>query len=185
MKSTRLHILGLALNEIPVFASCLDGEFRTHGQRHAHRAWGAPRGLHEGLAGCGYALPLFHPDAHHYVPLADLERSIARLIETAARMKTWEFLVPVLTSNTSRYTHAAIARVFFEHGPIPDNLSLPIEYWRHVDDTVSTASVQATEACPRCGHTVIEHGYSCVRSAPGYYRRLCNGALVHPVANPA
>jgi len=171
----------LNLNEILVFGSTLNGQYYTPGERIAHRDFGAPYEIPEGLAGCCYALPV-RTEPRHYRPLADIEASIDRMFLVAAKNALWHFLVPVLTEHC-RYTDEALARVFLDRA-IPDNVYLPPEYIKFSNLHTVPGSINYDAPCPVCLQPVSAHGLTSVAYPGGPYHRLCTGELVKPCLTP-
>lgn len=172
----------LNLNEILVFGSTLSGEYCTSFERIAHREYGAPYDIPEGMAGCCYALPV-RIEPRHYRPLADIEHAIDRMFECARKNNLWHFLVPVLMHNAG-YTNEALARVFFDR-PIPANVYLPHEYAQFALEKTLAMTIDGNPPCPVCHHPISVHGLSSVTRSGGPYHRTCTGALIKPTLLPS
>lgn len=128
MNITPPHFTVLRLNEIPVFGSNLAGTHNLGFARRMKRDYGAANGITEGLSGCCYALPV--KDNHlRWLPLSDIDAAVGRFLLHAREHKLWHFSVTLIGSSTEGHTARDLAPLFFQHGPLPKNVSLPREYW--------------------------------------------------------
>jgi hypothetical protein len=128
MNITPEHITRLRLNEVVVFGSNLAGTIRGDFPHRMKRDYGAADGIAEGLSGCCYALPV--KDEHlHWLPLTMIGDAVDRFYRHARRHHLWFFSVSRIGGTTPGHFPADIAPLFFEHGMIPENVSLPRLYW--------------------------------------------------------
>lgn len=151
MKFTPDHIERLRLNEVFVFESNLAGRHWHGCARQAKREFGAADGHFEGLTGCCYAIPV-KDGQMHYLPLDVIEASIARFLAHARERPAWFYSVTKIgcAAHFATYGHRVedIAPLFFRHGHIPVNISLPKEFWthRHAKAAVPTILIQPPSA---------------------------------------
>lgn len=128
MNVTPDHITRLRLNEVVVFGSNLAGTIRGDFPHKMKRDFGAADGIAEGLSGCCYALPV--KDEHlHWLPLTVIDEAVARFYDHARRCALWHFSVTRIGGATPGHTPHDLAPLFFMHGMIPNNVSLPKAYW--------------------------------------------------------
>lgn len=137
MNITRPRITNLALNEIPVFGSNLAGTHHTGFPHRMKRDYGAADGIFEGLSGCCYALPVRDTE-NRWLPLADIDAAIGRFLAHAKEHKLWQFSVTHVAGRAEGHTAREIAPLFFQHGPLPKNVSLPLEFWQAVGVSVQS-----------------------------------------------
>lgn len=149
MNITPDHITSLRLNEVIVFGSNLAGTIRGEFPHRMKRDFGAADGIAEGLSGCCYALPV--KDEHlHWLPLTAINDAIDRFYAHARRKPRWHYSVTRIGGTTPGYHPQDLAPLFFMHGLIPQNVSLPRIYWdcqnARIAPVVLTVSIQSEPA---------------------------------------
>lgn len=134
MKFTPENITHLEPNQVFVFGSNTSGR---HGKGAAKLAmkWGARYGKGEGLYGQTYALPTLD-DRFKQLLLGNISVHIRRFLKCAKEHPDLEFLVTKVGCGLAHFKVKEIAIQFFQFDdfrPLPENIVLPIEFFKYHD----------------------------------------------------
>lgn len=131
MKTTPENITELAPNEVFVFGSNLAGR---HGAGAAKQAlkWGAAYGHGKGMRGQTYAIPT-KDEQLSVLRLSYIQDWIENLLVLATIESGKQFLVTKIGCGLAGYSAEQIAELFKQLQPIPENVSLPREFWDHIN----------------------------------------------------
>ena len=117
------------MTKIFVFGSNLAGRHGKGAALHALREYGAVYGVGEGLTGNAYALPTKGSDRRLTVrPLAEIELSICRFLNTAGELKHLTFHVTPIGTGLAGYSKDTI-RDLFQKYILPDNVVFTKEWF--------------------------------------------------------
>ena len=128
MRLTPESIKELAPNQIFVFGSNTAGRHGKGAALQAVEQFGARYGTGMGRTGQCYAIPTKDDDLK-VLPPAAIKIQITEFIRYAKEHPDLEFLVTRIGCGLAGYSPVEIAPMFFRHGPLPPNVSLPIEFW--------------------------------------------------------
>ncbi len=128
MKLTPERITEIKPGEIFVFESDTRGVWASDSAFLARERFGARYGTGMGRTGQCYAIPTRDDDLKALPPIA-IKIQIAEFIRYAKEHPKLEFLVTRIGGELAGYSPIEIAPMFFRHGTLPANISLPIEFW--------------------------------------------------------
>lgn len=107
-----------------VFGSNLAGIHGAGSALHAHRNFGAARGIGEGMTGRAYAIPTKDHDLKT-LPLEVIKKAVDRFIFFANEHPGWEFELVAIGCGLAGYKPEDIAPLFRK---APSNVYLPLEF---------------------------------------------------------
>lgn len=133
-KITPEKITKLDEMQVFVFGSNLAGRHGAGAAKLAKDKFGAKYGISEGLMGQSYALPT--KDAFlKTLELDRIEWHIGKLLDCAEENPLLEFLVTEVGCGLAGLHPRVVAPLFFKWmQEIPENVSLPMRFWRYQPD---------------------------------------------------
>lgn len=137
------NITELPPNSVFVFGSNTQGRHGRGAALLAKRKFRAIYGQARGLQGQSYAIvtkDLTKPyeDWDRSVPLSSIQKEISEFISFAEDHPQLQFLVTKIGCSLAGYSIEEIASLFPQSCEIPNNVSLPLEFWRVIDERENT-----------------------------------------------
>jgi hypothetical protein len=133
MKYTPDNITKLEPNQIFVFGSNESGINSASAALLAQKKFGAKHGVGFGLQGQSFAIPSKDWDINT-LPIDIIRFYVGRFLSFAEAYPYLEFLVTKIGTGLAGYDVRDIAPLFFRNGEPPNNVILPEDFWRYMDE---------------------------------------------------
>ena len=128
MNITPDNIIKLEPNEIFVMGTNFGGHHGAGAALTAFKKFGAIYGQGTGLQGQSYGIATKDSNLK-VLSLSRIQLQINTFIKFAKDNPQLRFLTTAIGTGLSGYKHSDIAPLFFTKGRLPDNISLPKEFW--------------------------------------------------------
>lgn len=130
--TTPAHVSKLGEFDIFVFGSNLAGYHGAGAAYQARMKFGAQPGVGEGYTGRCYAIPTKDGKLEP-LPLGSIFMRVRKFIEESQKNPHLQHLVTAIGCGYAGYTPIEIAPAFLQAGFVPQNISLPEEFWKRID----------------------------------------------------